>query len=205
MPAMPPIDGRETRAVPTSLELRDASQGDIGTASGYAVLFGVDANIYDLWVEHFEPGAFTKSLRERDVIALHSHDIARIVGRKNAGTLDLREDARGLAFDNRLPDTSDGRDLSVQIGRGDIAGMSFGFRATKQSWDDTANPPKRTIIEAELYEITYSADPAYPETEVGMRSLEKLRDERREHNKAAAGQRIAARRARQAQIERNLK
>lgn len=201
----PQTDVREKRALTDGLELRMvADDGGTRTAHGYAVLFNSAANIYDLWTEEFAPGAFTKSLQERDVIALHSHDVSRVVGRKKAGTLTLREDAKGLAFENPLPDTNDGRDLAVQIDRGDIAGMSFGFRATKQSWDDTVDPPKRTITEAELYEITYSAMPAYEDSEVGLRSLEAARAEKREHNKAGAASRIAARRARLAHAERRI-
>lgn len=201
----PQTDVREKRALTDGLELRMVGDdGEPRTAHGYAVLFNSPANIYDLWTEEFAPGAFTKSLQERDVIALHSHDVSRVVGRKNAGTLTLREDAKGLAFENPLPDTNDGRDLAVQIDRGDIAGMSFGFRATKQSWDDTVDPPKRTITEAELYEITYSAMPAYEDSEVGLRSLEAARAEKRQHNKAGALSRIAARRARLARAERRI-
>jgi uncharacterized protein len=205
MPATPKIEGQERRALTEGLELRAAdAAGETRTAAGYAVLFNHEANIYDMWVETIAPGAFAKSLQERDVIAIHSHNTGRIVGRKNAGTLTLREDSKGLAFENPLPDTSDGRDLAVQIDRGDIAGMSFGFRAVKQEWDDTADPPRRTITEAELYEITYTALPAYDDTEVGLRSLEHVRSERRDHNIAGARSRIAARKARQAHAERRI-
>ncbi|MEM6493688.1 MAG: HK97 family phage prohead protease [Pseudomonadota bacterium] len=198
----PKTDGREKRAlIAQSIELREAGEGEERIAEGYAVLWDNDANIYDLWVESFSAGAFDNSLSERDVIAIHSHDFSRIVGRKDAGTLTLRSDSKGLYFENTLPDTSDGRDLGVQIDRGDIAGMSFGFRAVKQEWDDTVDPPKRTITEAELYEITYTAIPAYDDTEVGMRSLEAARAEKRSHNKVAATARI---RMRQAQAERKI-
>lgn len=198
----PKNDGRERRALLVDgVELRAAGDGEERTAEGYAVMWNSDANIYDLWVESFAPGAFDQSLQERDVIAIHSHDFSRIVGRMKAGTLALRSDSKGLYFENQLPDTSDGRDLGVQIDRGDIAGMSFGFRATKQEWDDTVDPPKRTITEAELYEITYTAIPAYDSTEVGMRSLEEARKERRQHNKIGARARL---RMKQAQAERKI-
>jgi HK97 family phage prohead protease len=205
MPA-PKTDGRETRAVTIPLEVRTAAQDDEGrTAAGYAALFNVETDIGGYWIEEVAPGAFAKSLNERDCLAVHSHDTGRVVGRLKAGTLSLREDEKGLAFENKLPDTSDGRDLIVQLERGDIAGMSFAFRSVKSEWDETRDPPKRTIVEAELYEITYTAMPAYDATEVGLRSLEASRQERREQNKTAACSRIAARRARQAQAERGIR
>ena len=116
----------------------------------------------------------------------------------------LTEDDKGLAVEIDLPDTTDGRDLAVLIERGDVKGMSFGFITRKQTWDETVEPPKRTIEEVELYEVTITAFPQYPETEIGMRSLEHFRDERRQHDRTGGGLRIAARRARQAQIERGI-
>jgi hypothetical protein len=205
MPATTPPDGREKRALTDGLELRAVvNEGEPPTARGYVVNFDSPTNILDLWTEEFAPGAFAKSLQQRDVIAIHSHDLGRIMGRMKAGTLSLREDSKGLAFENALPDTTDGRDLAVSIDRGDIAGMSFGFRAVKQHWDDTVDPPKRRIEEAELYEITYSALPQYDDSEVALRSLEAARAEKRSHNKAGALSRIAARRARQAHAERGI-
>lgn len=206
-----PADGsRETRATATKLELRAASaDGELGTASGYAALFDVETDIgcggRVYWREKIAAGAFAKSLRENDVVALHSHNTGRVVGRMKAGTLTLREDGKGLAFENPLPDTSDGRDLNVSIERGDIAGMSFGFCTTRQEWDETVDPPTRTVLEAELFEITYTAFPAYPDTTVGLRDLESARKERRQHNEAGAKARFAERRARQAQIERGIR
>lgn len=206
MPATKPTtDQREIRAINIGLEVRAASEGETGrTAHGYAALFNSEADIGGYWKETIAPGAFSKSLAERDVLAVHSHDTGRVVGRLKAGTLSLREDSKGLAFENQLPDTTDGRDLIVQIDRGDIAGMSFGFVATRQEWDETVDPPHRTITEARLYEITYTPMPQYDDTSVGLRSLEHARNERREHNVAGARSRIAARRARQAHAERRI-
>lgn len=197
--------GREIRALAEPLELR-AADADAAEqiAAGYAALFDVATDIGGYWTETIASGAFARSLAERDVIAVHSHDTGRVVGRMRAGTLELKEDRKGLAFTNALPDTSDGRDLAVQISRGDIAGMSFGFITRKEQWDETVDPPKRTILEADLHEITYTAFPAYPDTSVGLRSLEGARAERREHNKVGALSRLAARRAKLKQAERGL-
>jgi HK97 family phage prohead protease len=206
MPATKPnSDARESRAIIVPLELRSAAaDGDGSTASGYAAVFNSKTDVGGYFTETISPGAFKSSLQTRDVIAVHSHDTGRVVGRLKAGTLSLREDDKGLAFENPLPDTTDGRDLVVQIGRGDIAGMSFAFRAAKQEWDETVDPPHRTIIEAELYEITYTPFPQYPDTDVALRSLEGARDERRQHNRTAGSIRISQRKARQAQLERRI-
>ena len=183
-------------------ELRMEREGDAGkTTSGYACLFDNVTSIGGYWQERFAKNAFSKSLAERDVVALHSHDDGRPMGRMSRDTLRCSEDDIGLAFENDLPDTQDGRDLATSIERGDIEGMSFRFRARKEEWDETKDPPMRTIIEADLMEITYTAFPAYPDTEVGMRSLEHARAEKRSHNKVGATARI---RMKQAQANRKI-
>lgn len=197
----PATPAREIRAISRPLELRAAASDSAGqTATGYAALFNVPSDIGGYFIETIAPGAFAGSLAQRDVLALISHDIGRVVGRKNAGTLTLREDDIGLGFENALPDTGDGRDLAVQIDRGDVGGMSFGFISRREEWDETGEIPKRTILEADLYEITYTAIPQYPDTTVALRSLEGARSERR----ARPAGTIATRRARLAQRARGI-
>lgn len=197
-----PCDGREQRAFVGGLELRAEGDGESGqTTKGYACLYDNDTDIGGYFIERFSKGAFTKSLKERDVVALHSHDDGRPMGRMSRDTLRFADDDKGLGFENDLPDTQDGRDLATSLDRGDIEGMSFRFRAIKEEWDESGDIPKRTVIEAELYEITYTAFPAYPDTEVGMRSLEHARAEQRKHNKTGARSRL---RMKQAQAERKL-
>ena len=195
-------DAREQRSFCGGLELRAEGDGESGrTTKGYACLFDNVTSIGGYWQERFAKGAFSKSLGERDVVALHSHDDGRPMGRMSRDTLRVTEDDKGLGFENDLPDTQDGRDLATSIDRGDIEGMSFRFRALKEEGDETQDPPMRTVIEAELFEITYTAFPAYPDTEVGMRSLEHARAERRQHNRSGARARI---RMKQEQAERRL-
>lgn len=201
----PKTEGRETRANLARLEIRAAGSDDDGrTVVGYAAVFNSEADICGYWTEVVAPGAFERSLRENDVVALYSHDTGRVIGRMSAKTLRIEEDNKGLKVEIDLPDTGDGRDLAVLIERGDVTGMSFGFCTRKQEWDETVDPPKRTILDVDLLEVTITAFPAYPDTEVGLRTLEGARNERRQHNKSAAALRIASRRARQAQLERRI-
>jgi HK97 family phage prohead protease len=168
------------------------SQNDGKTIAGYAAVFNSPTDICGLWLEVVEPGAFTETLSNgRDVLALYSHELERLLGRQSAGTLRLIQDDKGLAVEIDLPDTSDGRDVGVLVQRGDLKGMSFGFCVTKQEWDETVTPPKRTIMAVDLYEVTVTADPAYEDTEIGMRSLEEARSARRSKNFAAAAKRVA--------------
>jgi len=198
-------DGREVRVALGGLEVRAAGEASATrTVTGYAAVFNSEADIYGCWIETIAAGAFARSLKENDVVALYHHDGARVLGRMSAKTLRIKEDAKGLAIEIDLPDTTDGRDLAVSIERKDVTGMSFGFTTRKQEWDETVEPPKRTILDVDLVEVTVTAFPAYTDTEVGLRSLEGARAERRQHNQVGALTRMAARRARQAQLERGI-
>ena len=64
------------------------------------------------------------------------------------------------------PETSLGKDLLVSVKRGDITGMSFGFRAKAENWNFELTPCQRIVTNAELVEITVTSIPAYPESNV---------------------------------------
>lgn len=145
------------------------------TLVGYAAVFNSDADIGGWWTERIAPGAFAETITG-DVRALVDHNAGRVVGRTKSGTLRLSEDAKGLRVEVDLPDTTDGNDLWTLVERGDISGMSFGFRVTKQEWDETVEPPVRTIQKVDLMEVSAVAWPAYDDTEIGKRSLAEWRD-----------------------------
>jgi len=186
-----------------SLGVEVRAESDKRTLAGYAVVWNSDTTIGDYFVERVAPGAFTKAIRG-DVLALVNHDSGRVLGRTKSGTLRLSEDDRGLKVEIDVPNTTDGNDLWELVERGDVSGMSFGFRATKQEWDDTGDLPHRTILEAELFEVTATPIPAYDSTSLGKRSLDEWRQEaeatkaeeqRKQENAAAAARRVAEKRA----------
>lgn len=192
---------KEQRSLMQAPELRVAASAGNGpgTVAGYAAVFNSEADIGGYWREVIAPGAFSATLRNDDVLAYSAHDSARILGRTSSGTLRLSEDARGLSVEIDLPDTTDGRDVAELVRRGDLKGMSFGFVVTKEQWDETIDPPVRTIQQVELIEVSAVGRPAYGDTSLGLRSLESARAERgssqAERNRQEAEQRIAARKA----------
>jgi HK97 family phage prohead protease len=144
------------------------------TLVGYAAVWNRLADIGGWFQEQIAPGAFTDAIKG-DVRALVDHDTGRVIGRTKSGTLRLAEDGTGLRVEIDVPDTSDGNDLWVLVERGDISGMSFGFRVTKETWDETGDVPVRTIQALELMEVSAVAFPAYDDTTIGLRSLEEWR------------------------------
>jgi HK97 family phage prohead protease len=135
-------------------------------------VFNSPATIAGEFIEVLAPGCFAASLRTDDVLALLHHDHGKLLGRTSSGTLKLREDSKGLAFE-LSPDAStpDGATAIGLIGRGDLAKCSFGFRVLSENWDDTGSLPLRTILALQLIEISIVAHPAYETTSAAMRSL----------------------------------
>jgi uncharacterized protein len=147
------------------------------TLTGYAAVFNSEANLGD-FQELIRPGAFAKSLATgSNVRALYHHQGDALLGTTKGGTLQLREDAHGLAFTLSLPDTSHGRDLAVLVDRGDVSGCSFGFRVAPggDRWEQRGKQMVRELLNVELSEVTLTSDPAYADTTVAMRSLHDAR------------------------------
>jgi HK97 family phage prohead protease len=197
------IEKRSVMAVP---ELR--AEGQKRTMAGYAAVFNSEANIGGSFREVIMPGAFAETLKSADVRALVDHDSGRVIGRSKAGTLRLKEDDMGLSVEIDLPDTSDGRDIGELVARGDIDGMSFGFRVTHDEWDDTVEPAIRTIHGIELHEVSAVTWPAYADTSLAMRSKDNAKSEadkaKAEFNRKLAEARIALRKATAEQKFRNI-
>jgi len=181
----------ETRTLLRPIEVRAQEKGKV--AAGYAALFGEETDL-GYFREIIAPGAFTTELKS-DVLALYDHDMGRVLGRSTSGTLRLSEDDTGLAVEIDLPDTSDGRDLATLMERGDIRGMSFGFQVTKETWDETVDPPLRTVQAVNLIEVSAVARPQYADTSIALRSLDTFREERKERNRVRSRDRISLRKA----------
>ena len=155
-----------------SLERR--VEGKAGRLVGYAARFNEPAVIAGRWREQVAPGTFARAIARDDVHALIEHDFGKIIGRNRSGTLRLQEDENGLRVEVDLPDTQLGRDLAVEIERGDRDQMSFGFLATRDAWDYETEPlPTRTIQEVELFDVSVVGRGAYDTTSVALRSLDR--------------------------------
>jgi uncharacterized protein len=157
----------------SGLETRKSSDGK-NILSGYAVRWEkLSVPIYGSFRERVRSGAFTQSLKENNIRALWNHNSDFVLGSTRAKTMILTEDDKGLRFEIILPDTQTGRDAAITVERGDVDGMSFGFNIRKQEWDET--DPKnviRTLVDVDLREISPTPFPAYPQTKVGVRSVD---------------------------------
>lgn len=161
----------ERRVVTLPVAVR--AEGDQMRLGGYASVFNTETVIAGLFREQIAPGAFTDAVTQDDVRALFNHDPNFVIGRTVSGTLTLREDETGLAYDAVPPDTQWARDLMVSVGRGDISQSSFGFEVKDDEWtrpERSGDLPLRTIRKAKLYDVSPVTYPAYESTTTAVRS-----------------------------------
>lgn len=140
---------------------------------GHAAVFDVEIEIRTFFGSFFEEirkGAFKTSIeRGDDVRALFNHDPDQVLGRTKSGTLDLKEDDIGLLSRISPPDTQLGRDIVELVSRGDIDQMSFGFYVRKEETEEREDGSfKRTILEADLVDVSPVTFPAYDMTDIGV-------------------------------------
>ena len=142
---------------------------------GYAVVFNTESQpIRGKFVEIIEKRAFD-NVDLSDVFLLYNHASGSVLGSSKSGSLELRVDEKGLEFRAELPNTRLGRDTFELIKRGDVRGVSFGFIASKDSWNARVSPEVRTITQfKQVREISITPFPAYKETAVSTRSLKFL-------------------------------
>ncbi|ARW58474.1 hypothetical protein [Bacillus phage Negev_SA] len=172
---------KEIRALPMTIEVREVNE-DEGkrTISGSIKYNNESAEMRDWWgdtfVEEIAEGAFDESLKVRDVVGLWSHDTSQVLGNTKSKTLRIENDKEELRFELDIPNTTVGNDAWELIKRGDVDGVSFGMKVTKDKWSseerENGKLYKRSILNAELYEISPVAFPAYPTNEVSVRSLD---------------------------------
>lgn len=140
--------------------------------TGYAAIFDVLSERMWGFREKVAKGAFTKTIGEDDIRMLWNHDPNFVLARNRSKTLTLREDGKGLYFESIVPETQWAKDLIVTIKRGDVSQCSFGFIIEKEEWDygDGKEEEIRTIKEVKLFDVSPVTYPAYPQTEVHIRS-----------------------------------
>lgn len=166
---MPPIDHR----IHAGLSLRAAEAGEADAASntvrGVAAVYQRATTIAGLFTEEIAAGAFADSLATFDQRALYQHDDARPLGRRSAGTLRIEDADTGLNVEIDLPASA--TDVREAIARGDVDGMSIGFRVISDEWteDDDGKLPHRRILRADLVEVSPVTFPAYTETSIALR------------------------------------
>ncbi|MBS1198148.1 MAG: phage prohead protease, family [Proteobacteria bacterium] len=154
-------------------ELRTINEGGGLKIAGHAAKFDLMSEDLGGFRERIAPGAFAKTIQSGDVRALWNHDANIVLGRNTAGTLRLSEDSAGLYYEVDAPDTQLVRDMVLApIARGDVNQCSFGFYTLSDKWAKVDGEWVRTLLEVDLFDVSPVTYPAYPQTDVAVRSLQ---------------------------------
>ena len=166
-------DKRQLRTVTTQFETRE--DGESPHISGYFAVFDTNYEIAPGMSESIAPGAFSRTLPGGDIRALINHDTTLVLGRTKAGTLELREDARGLWGDIAInPNDGDAMNLYERVKRGDVDQCSFGFEIVSEETDFRADGSVHwTITEVNLFEVSACTFPAYEATSISARTAQR--------------------------------
>lgn len=163
---------REMRQMRTSAsQFNTREDGNDLYIEGYFSVFNSNYEIWPGATESVAPGAFTNTLSD-DVRALINHDTTLVLGRNKAGTLELKEDARGLWGKITInPNDSDAMNLYERVKRGDVDQCSFGFDIVKEDTEIREDGSIHwTIREVKLYEVSCCTFPAYEDTSISART-----------------------------------
>ena len=165
-----------------NLELRQ--EGDSRRIEGRAIV--VDSPSVDMgFTEIIKRGAITQELLDSSDIFLNfNHDDNRVLGRSNCGkgslNVELRKD--GVYFSIEAPKNDLGDTVLEYLKRGDVEKCSFCFWMDPdddeaETWEYKDDVAIRTIHKiAGLHDLSIVWNPAYSETTVSARSLEKLNE-----------------------------
>jgi len=174
----------------TAAQIQVAADGDTGkTLKGYAALFNDPWDVFD-FKRRVAPGAFAASLQsDRSVAALFNHDDNIILGRsKDAGNLELAEDAKGLAFTLKLSDDHWSEYVSKLVADKRITQMSFGWMTISDAWSQNGDDIVQTILEVDLWEVSPVTFPANPNTTVSLATAAAFRAFREKLDPTVAAQ-----------------
>lgn len=163
----------ELRAMPVLADLEFRADGT--EFSGYAAVFNTPSDAPWLpFVETIRPGAFRASLgskRDHSLVLNHNDDL--LLASTRTGRLKLAEDERGLLVNADLAKTSYAADLRALYDAGEVRGMSFSFKPTRNGVRPTANGRELTDVMLGHVTVVTSLTPGYSATAptVQMRAL----------------------------------
>lgn len=218
---------REIRTVGCQLAVREtegSQEGESRTIFGRAIVFNAESEVLDDWGERFRevilPEACTMEfLNTQDVKMnmLHERELTIARCNKGIGSMRLAVDEQGVTFEFEAPKCDIGDRCLEMVRRGDYSGCSFEFYPKDYDVERTkgADGKDEVTIRHKSFEflssLTIGMDPAYRQTTVNAREMDKLTPQGKAEAKAAeaakreAEQKVldeASKRARELQLMR---
>lgn len=180
---------REIRTIDCQLAVREAEGGQAGesrTITGRAIVFNAESEVLDDWGERFRevilPEAVTMEfLNTQDVKMnmLHERELTVARCNKGVGSLRMAVDEQGVTFEFEAPKCDIGDRCLEMVRRGDYSGCSFEFYPKDYEVQRTkgADGKDEVVIRHKSFEylgaLTIGMDPAYRQTSVNAREMDK--------------------------------
>ena len=206
---------REIRTIDCQLAVRETEGGQAGdsrTITGRAIVFNAESEVLDDWGERFRevilPEAVTMEfLNTQDVKMnmLHERELTVARCNKGVGSMRMAVDEQGVTFEFEAPRCDIGDRCLEMVRRGDYSGCSFEFYPKDYEVERTkgADGKDEVIIRHKSFEflsaLTIGMDPAYRQTSVNAREMDKQTPEGKAEIEAAEQ---AQREAQEAKLKR---
>lgn len=153
-------------------------------AAGIGIIYDEWQEIWPGCMERISKGAVKKGA---EVKSFFNHEPSQVLSTTSSNPpLKLKNTDKGLEYVSPIPPTSYGKDLEINLERGNVKGSSFAFSVPKdgvKAWEEKGIY-YRDITKLNLFEIGPVTDPAYISTSANLRSAEdvynKLVSERQE-------------------------
>ena len=191
----------EIRTLDCKLSVREAApdaQGESRTITGTAIVFDAESEVLDDWGYRFreviKPEACTMEfLNSQDIKMnmLHDRDLTLARCNKGTGSLRLSVDEKGVNFEFEAPKCDIGDRCLEMVRRGDYSGCSFEFypKDYEVERSKAADGKDEVVIRHKSFEflsaLTIGMDPAYKQTSVNAREMDKLTPEGKREAEAA--------------------
>ena len=191
---------REIRTIDCQLAIREAAEGQESnsrTITGRAIVFNAESEMLDDWGERFRevilPEACTAEwLNTQDVKMnmLHERELTIARCNKGVGSMRMAVDDQGVTFEFEAPNCDLGDRCLEMVRRGDYSGCSFEFMPKDYEVERTkgADGKDAVIIRHKSFEflsaLTIGMDPAYRQTTVNARELDKQTPEGKRETEA---------------------
>ena len=192
---------REVRTIDCQLAVREAAEGqesESRTITGRAIVFNAESEVIDDWGERFRevilPEAVTMEfLNTQDVKMnmLHERELTIARCNKGQGSMRMAVDEQGVTFEFEAPRCDIGDRCLEMVRRGDYSGCSFEFYPKDYEVERTkgADGKDEVTIRHKSFEflsaLTIGMDPAYRQTTVNAREMDKLTPEGKAEAEAA--------------------
>ena len=142
---------------------------------GYPIMFNQLSDDLGGFREQIDNRTFDRNLSEiragnRNVYALFNHDALWALADIESGRLKLTKDDNGIHMEAEPVVTPLNDHVIKLIAAKVIKRMSFGFLMVKDTWN-SSNPKRiiRTLLDADLLDVSPVTFPAYPQTSVKVR------------------------------------